>query len=295
MSSASLTTRLVDRLGARGLPYTGAFDVLERVLSERHAEAVAQHGDLGLQPGRWLDALVDHLSAEEDLLAQLRAIHACDLFLARACLDGLAVALSRFDALLVHEVRAAGRTVRATDDLVDGVTQHLRASLLAGERPALSRFAGRGDLRGFVRIGVVRELLRLMGRQKREAPADEVALAELGPRLDPELERFRTAYRDDFAVCFRQALAALAPRDRTVLRMNTFEKLSIDKIGALFDVHRATAARWLERIKADLAADTEERLAARLGVSDTEVESIIRLVRSEVHVSMERLLEDPAR
>jgi len=119
-------------------------------------------------------------------------------------------------------------------------------------------------------------------RSRREVGGGGDDLAQWLPIVDAELERFKALYRDDFGRCFREALAELPARERTLLRLNIFEKLSIDKIGALFSVHRATAARWLERAKAQLAERTETLLGERLAIGDSDVASIIRLVRSEV-------------
>jgi RNA polymerase sigma-70 factor (ECF subfamily) len=210
------------------------------------------------------------------------------------CLKGDAEALAALEGAVRDEVAAAGSAVRASGDAVDTARAQLHASLLVGEgEPGLSRYAGRGDLRGFLRIAAVRALLRLKGQREREVGVEGDMLEALAPATDPELERLKLAYRDDFAACFRQALSELPPRDRTLLRLNVMEKMSIDKLGSLFGVHRATAARWLERVKAGLGSRTEELLAERLGVEASEVESIIRLVRSQIDVSLGGLLAEP--
>jgi RNA polymerase sigma-70 factor (ECF subfamily) len=156
--------------------------------------------------------------------------------------------------------------------------------------PALDGFAGRGALRGFLRISAVRECLRVMKRQKREVGAAEDDLSRFAPKIDPELDRLKRTYREEFTQCFVQSLSVLTARERTLLRMNVIEELSIDQIGAIYAVHRATAARWLERARSRLADSTSELLAAKLSLSAGEVESVIRLVHSQINVSLEHLL-----
>lgn len=264
---------------------------LAALLEGRRAEAFTAHGDVGVAPDEWVDALAARLGTYRDALEGLSAIRAADVLLVCGCLRGDRVALDRFDAMLRGEVRAAAATTRSAADQADSVLQDLRAHLLAGkDGPALAQYGAKGALQGFLRISAVRELINVHERHRREAPVEQLELAEAGGAIDPELQQFKLRYRDDFAACFREALSGLTPRERSLLRLSAFEKLSIDKIGALFDVHRATAARWLEGIKTRLAERTEELLAARLGVGESEVISVIRLVRSEVDVSLQRML-----
>ena len=66
--------------------------------------------------------------------------------------------------------------------------------------------------------------------------------------------------------------------------------LSIDAIGAAFGVHRATAARWLLRAREALVAQTRARLASRLSMTVTEIDSVIELVQSRLDASVVRYL-----
>jgi RNA polymerase sigma-70 factor (ECF subfamily) len=59
-------------------------------------------------------------------------------------------------------------------------------------------------------------------------------------------------------------------------------------------VHRVTITRWLNRIKENLLEETRFGLAARLAVSGEELESIMRLIQSQLHVSIRGMLgEEP--
>jgi RNA polymerase sigma-70 factor (ECF subfamily) len=271
----------IDRFCSRAAGARAEDEGLRALLEQKYAEALAGSPEVEVPPEVWVDALSS--------VEQLRSVHAADLRVACGCLKHEPKALQRLDALLAEEGRAAGRATRAAPDQVESVVQALRASLIAGEDgPALAGYAGRGSLRGFLRIAAVRALVREAQFLRRAAPEDELQM--LPSELDPELERFKALYRDDLIRCFRTALTELNARDRAVLRMNVFEKLSIDRIGALFGVHRATAARWLERIRTELASRTEDLLLDQLGASESEVASIIRMVRRQVDVSIERIL-----
>ncbi len=65
---------------------------------------------------------------------------------------------------------------------------------------------------------------------------------------------------------------------------------SVDRIGALYGVHRVTASRWVAAAREQLGAAIRSELASRLAISVDEVDSIVRLVQSRVDLSLERLL-----
>ena len=86
------------------------------------------------------------------------------------------------------------------------------------------------------------------------------------------------------------ALAELLPRDRTLLRQHHLLGLGIGEIGTMYGVHRATAARWIERCTRVLLNATRRTLATHLRVDRTDVDSILRLVRSKLEISIRAAL-----
>jgi RNA polymerase sigma-70 factor (ECF subfamily) len=73
------------------------------------------------------------------------------------------------------------------------------------------------------------------------------------------------------------------------------ERMSIDALGAIYSVDRATAARWLVAARQALVEKTKETLRARLQLSEGECDSLVGLVRSQLDVSiLRRLTEDVA-
>ena len=171
----------------------------------------------------------------------------------------------------------------------------MRSRLLVarGEvRPKLSEYRGRGRLASWLRVVALRTALNAVAGKKREVSA-EVA-DELLASPDPELDYLRARYAPQFHEAFRRALGSLDAQERAVLRMHLVDGLSIDRIGQLFEVHRATAARWLARARDQLFEMTRDRLREELGLSATEFASIVKLVRSQLDVSICRMLEDEA-
>jgi len=110
------------------------------------------------------------------------------------------------------------------------------------------------------------------------------------PIDDPELSILRAQYRDAVDAALRAALAGLNARARALLRYQLIDGWSIDQVGKLYGVHRATAARWLADARAALGDAIRSELAARLRIAASEVDSIVRLVQSRVDMSLDRLL-----
>jgi RNA polymerase sigma-70 factor (ECF subfamily) len=138
---------------------------------------------------------------------------------------------------------------------------------------------------------VTRELVRIINKGDREVGvSDDAFLDLLSPVSDPELGYLRERYRDHVDAAMRAALAALPEQPRALLRYTVVDGWTVDRIGALYGVHRATAARRVAAAREELGAAIRAELAARLAISIDEVDSIVRLVQSRIDVSVERLL-----
>jgi RNA polymerase sigma-70 factor (ECF subfamily) len=67
--------------------------------------------------------------------------------------------------------------------------------------------------------------------------------------------------------------------------------LTIDEIGALYRVHRATAARWLARAQVGLTKEIRAALIRTLNLQPAELRSVLRLIRSGLQVSLRSLFD----
>src|SRR5437762_1115793 len=95
-----------------------------------------------------------------------------------------------------------------------------------------------------------------------------------------------TRYRAESDQAFRESLAAVGSQERTVLRLHFLDGLNIEKIGALYQVHRATVAHWIAASRQTLLVETRQRLRDRLQLSTPEFESLMGLVQSQLDVSL---------
>jgi len=232
-------------------------------------------------------------AASPEVIAHVRF---ADVYIAVACCDGNAAAIVACEDAVLRHVDAAGVHVRATPDQVNEVRARVRRILFVDEpgRPAATReFSGRGDLRGYVRVIATRELIRLVNRERREVHVDDATMFDaLVPHSDPELSIMRERYRGDVDLAMRLALASLDEKSRALLRYSLIDGWSIDRLGQLYGVHRATAARWIADARDLLGERIRSELASRLAMETGDVDSIVRLVQSRVDMSLERLLKE---
>jgi RNA polymerase sigma-70 factor, ECF subfamily len=217
---------------------------------------------------------------------------AAELALAHAAAAGDDAAIREFEARYVAPLRPALRAMAIADDDIAEIEQSLRVKLLvavAGEPARVIGYAGQGTLGGLVRVAAVREALTLLKRRRATTSDDDLA-ALASPGDDPELLALKARHREAFKAAFEEAVRRLEPRQRSMLRLSLLEQRSIDKIGAAYGVHRATAARWIEGAKEALRIATRKVLAERLDLGDAELEGAIALIESRIELSMDRLL-----
>jgi RNA polymerase sigma-70 factor, ECF subfamily len=221
-----------------------------------------------------------------------RGDHQDDLAWARALAMGDREALARYERELVPMIAAHLRRRRHPPDEAAEIQQALRSRLLVGEGngPAVAGYEGRGTLRSWVLVVALREAVRVRQRAAREPVLDDddlVALADHSDAVVPATDKER--YREVFGEAFRAALAGLRPLDRNLLRMHVLDGLAIDGIAAVHGVHRATAARWLERARAAVALAVRRDLMRRLGSDPFETDELLRWVQSRIDLSLSGL------
>jgi RNA polymerase sigma-70 factor (ECF subfamily) len=156
----------------------------------------------------------------------------------------------------------------------------------------LAQYSGRGALRSWLRVVATRLILDLGKRQQAIPIGDAILHGLPDPTSDPELRHLRDHYGSEFARAFGDAAAALDSRERNLLRYSYLDGIGIDQIGAFFGVHRATAARWVNQARDRLVVGVRAALCAQLQVGSAELDSIFRLISSQLDISLRRHLED---
>ncbi|MEO8184649.1 MAG: hypothetical protein ABI895_38055 [Deltaproteobacteria bacterium] len=255
---------------------------------------------------RWPALGIDELEfvryvAERALEGQLQpSKHAADLWLACACshaIHGAVAAFEREHGPVIDRVLAHRR---ASPDLAADARQSVLERLLIGNAskgaaPKISAYRGGGPLHSWVASTAATTLLMLRrsASRRREQP-EESAGPGLGAQLDPELDWLKLRCKTEVEEAIIGALGQLNDRDSTLLRLHLGERMSIDVLGSMYSVSRATAARWLATARGALVAKTKETLRARLQLSERECDSMVALVQSQLDVSIVRRLCDGA-
>jgi RNA polymerase sigma-70 factor (ECF subfamily) len=73
--------------------------------------------------------------------------------------------------------------------------------------------------------------------------------------------------------------------------MHYLDGLGGDAIGRFYGgVHRSTVLRWIEAARERILGETRRLLAARLRLSSSELDSLVRLVESQLDTSILRPL-----
>lgn len=213
---------------------------------------------------------------------------AAELFLVCACLAGDLVALRAFERDWLPVARAAIARIVREPDLTAELMQELRSKLLLGPDLKLERFSGQGPLKAWLRVTATRiafDHCRLRGLH----PARFVELSErlAAPDHGPEVAFLKARYGAALQQALKGAVALLPARERNVLRMHVAGQCSIDEIGRAYNVHRATAARWIERARAFIYETARVELKLdRAQLTQSEFKSLVMLFGSELELHL---------
>lgn len=244
--------------------------------------------DVPLPPSIFVAYLAERAAAS----GKLAAAKGDDLWIACACVQGDARALAAIERTYIAELDGALAHMKLAPGAIDDVKQTLRRQLFVGEpgsRPRIAEYDGRGELRGWLRVTAVRAALKLLRKEKREVPVDDDVLLERGATGDdPELSYVKQVYRTQFKSAFQQALDSLDDREKNLLRQTVVDGLGIDELGAMYQVHRATVARWVQKARETLLERTRKNFMASARVDKRECESIMRLVHSQLDGTIRR-------
>jgi RNA polymerase sigma-70 factor (ECF subfamily) len=262
-------------------PQESANDALENALERLVAEAEEAWRAFRLAR----EDFVRHVAERVEGRAALEGLRAGDLYLACGCALGVADArrafVERFGPLLDETARRSGS--RDSGD----VKQALFEKLLIGPSPAILRYSGRGPLSAYLRVAATREAVRMERRAR--GPASD-PLVDRVDDADPEAMALKERYGPVVKEALQDALAKLTARQRRLLRHHYLDGLGARQIGVLMATHNSTVVRQLAQTREELLSHAHRYLERALKLRKNELPSLVRLVESQVELSLSRLL-----
>jgi RNA polymerase sigma-70 factor, ECF subfamily len=238
-----------------------------------------------------LDEFAAHVRSHQVAAPDLGR-HGAELYLALACGKSDEAAVQTLEKCYFPALDEYMAHSGFADTVRRDVFQLLLLHLCTGEAPRMLTYAGRAALSTWLRVATYRFALNLRDQEQLpRIPDAEVMLNRMmSSQVDLEMQATIDKARPLFQSALQKAMAELADRDRTLLRLSFLDGLSIDAIGGMYGVHRATAARWISDIRAKIFKGVRSMLVKDYGLRASEFESLAFLVQRELHLSLERVL-----
>jgi RNA polymerase sigma-70 factor (ECF subfamily) len=226
----------------------------------------------------------------------LPEIHAGDLYLACACVHRVPGAMEAADKAYLTDIAGVLHHLDGSAAFTDEVRQIVRDKLFVsadGAPPKISGYSGRHPLVAWIRLAARRVGISLRRAESARGRAGAAALAAALPAgADPEIDYLKARYRTEFREAFQTAVTTLTERERVILRLSLVEGLSHDKIARIYGVTQPTITRWIAKAQESISDGIHKMLCARLRLGAAEIDSIAKLVYSEINLSLARWLVD---
>ena len=253
---------------------------------------------------RWPDApaldsafaayVSERIGRQPDLASAICRLRIEDLFLAWWSGQGSPAGIRAFEAAYATDIaRLVARFHRLS---ATELRQRLRVKLFVGApgaAPRIADYAGFGFLQNWLRVTAARDFVdatRSDRSARYESDLDEHELLGLAAPSDPRLDHIRAQLGGAIKRGFAEAVASLAPRQRTFLRHAYVDRLTLDQIASTYALHRATVARTLASAREHLIAATRAHVAVALGVPADDLASAIAVLDTRLELSLSRVL-----
>lgn len=235
--------------------------------------------------------LAQRLPEASDPWLPLQRVRGAELYLAFGCVLGYEAALHRLDMDLLSKLRVQGAAPSQREEVV----QLLRTRLLVAEPGALCKLAqyrGDGPLLAWLQLSATRIFIELSRKQPR-AELQRRAFSDPDLVVDPELDFLKLRYAAHFQRALDRALAELSTSDAALLKLCYLNQTPPSALAAIYSVSTRTVQRRIADIRARILGSTRAHLQAELALEPSELDSLLALVQSRLHLSLRRLGENP--
>src|SRR4051812_10435991 len=224
--------------------------------------------------------------------ASLAEIAAEDVYLACACAARVRGAQAAFEARYGRVIRRPVSRVLDTADERQEAEQRAWQNLLVdcGDGPPrISQYLGRGPLEKWISVAAMRIAISFGRTESAERRLREKAIAEASG-VDPAALFSKGDLRDAFQSAVIEALAALKPRERLVMKLFLVSGMTLDAIGKSLGITRQAVSKTLARARETIIERVEASVQRTLKMTKEDLTSVLRYVASQLDVSISRVL-----
>lgn len=265
----------------------------EEALMGIWSQVTIRWSSFSLSPDVFFPYVASRIPLEKSLHNLSTALDWEGSFIACACYHRNYIAMTLFEKLYLSPLLLRIRGKEHLTSEMDDIKQTLWERFFHAEppkEPKISQFAGLGDLQSWVRTAAYREVMGMLRKQKKETWVEDVLWNLPNEQDNQEVQYLKVLYRTKFKEVMQECLQGLSPKERNILRYYYVEGWTAEKIGTLYQTHRTTVSRWLEKIQSKLLEQTKSLLVQELELSTTNVESLLVLIQSQLDVSLHRFL-----
>lgn len=252
--------------------------------------------DINLSPEIFLAFIAERVREPITPEAFFSSMKFTDLYWACGCVQGDKTSISIYQEQIFPHLEKNLLAFELSSKIIEDIKQHLFQKLFIGDnqnKPKICYYLGEGDFLTWLRVVAIRHAIDLFRKGQKEAPLYEWAFSQLADEEDdPEMLFLKQKYHLEFQDAFKRAIVSLSSKERNLLRYQLIDELTWDQMASLYHVHRATIARWLHNIRSKLFNLTRQNLLSQLDLPAEEFESIIRLIQSQMHITITRLLTE---
>lgn len=284
--------------------------LLSRATNSRQLEVSDLEPRLFASVGKYV--LRDNENASNIEIKQfIDALAADDLCLIIACEKNDESAwndlVKSFDGTVKSAARKISNNTEDAEDLASSIWAELhglKRDAQGNIKTKLAYYSGRGSLAGwlravvaqmavdgfrkiskFVQIEEAREFENL-AKDSAEKPDNNSFLAAAE---NPEEAFAAKESKADVAAALNEAIAALAPEDKLILKLYYFDDLKLKDIGGALGFHEATASRRIARIQTDLRKSVE-RILTKKGWRREDVKRSLAETAAKLDIGVEKML-----
>jgi RNA polymerase sigma-70 factor, ECF subfamily len=200
-----------------------------------------------------------------------------DVYLCTGCVHGYGAAYQAMQTAYFPSLRGVIYRVVGEETAVDDVLQNVCARLFVGEAAKLRTYRGSGALGAWLRQVALRashDYLRQIGAQR--VRLRKLAHAEPACAPQPEGDSgLQYATLCEQAWC--RAICSLSTEDKQLLHHYFVSGLSIDTLGVMYKVHRATIARRINRVAGRVGQRARKALSRHFPeLSTGDLDALVR-------------------